>query len=88
MTDAEIVALSPLRLLHIEKPLVLAHGTAELPQLFENSRVFHAYRSALPGAGALIPVPRADHFTVLEHLRAKDGGLMRVVAGIAEGLRH
>ena len=83
VTDLEIAALSPLRLPLIEKPLVLAYGTAELPPLVENSRAFHTHRSALHGAGALIPVPRADHFTVLEDLRAKNGGLMRAVAEIA-----
>lgn len=86
VTDAEIAALSPLRLPLIEKPLVLAYGTAELPPLVENSRAFHAHRSALHGTGALIPVPRADHFTVLEDLRAKDGGLMRAVVEIASHL--
>lgn len=86
LADGETAALSPLRLPLTDKPLTLAYGTAELPALVENSRLFHAHRAGLHGAGALIPVPRADHFSVLEDLRAEDGGLMRAVSGIASRL--
>lgn len=82
LTDVEMAALSPLRLPSIGKPLTVAYGTAELPSLVENSRAFHAHRAALHGAGALIPVPRADHFSVLEDLRAKDGGLMQTATSL------
>jgi arylformamidase len=75
LTDEEVATLSPLRLPPVSKPLVLAYGTAELPPLVENSRTFHASRSVRHGAGALIPVPRANHFTVYDHLRAPDGVL-------------
>lgn len=86
LTDAEVAALSPLRLGAVEKPLALAYGTAELSPLVENSRVFHAYRAALHAPGALIPVPHANHFTVLEALRAKDGVLTRAAIDLALAL--
>lgn len=87
LTDAEMATLSPLRLPLIDKPLMLAYGTAELPALVENSRAFHAYRSALHGAGALVPVPRTDHFSVLEDLRKGDGIQARAVKDVMSALR-
>jgi hypothetical protein len=77
LTDQEIVALSPMRLPLTDKPLALAYGTAELPPLMANSRGFHAIRSAEHLPAALIPVPRADHFTIVHELRDQDGILTR-----------
>ena len=87
LSDGEIATLSPLRLPSVDKPLVLAYGTAELPALVENSRSFHAYRSARHQAGALIPVPRANHFTIYDHLRPADGLLTRAVLELGRTLR-
>lgn len=87
LADAEVGTLSPLRLPVTDKPLVLAYGTAELPPLVENSRAFHAYRAERHGAGALIPVTRANHFSVLEALQMPGGSLMRAVLEIEQGLR-
>ncbi len=77
LTDQEIAALSPMRLPPVNKPLAVAYGTAELPALIENSREMHAIRSAAHMPGALIPVPRANHFTVIHELRDHDGVLTR-----------
>lgn len=87
LTDQEVATLSPLRIGVADKPLAIAYGTAELPQLVEHSRVYHAFRAAQHRGGALIPVPRANHFTVLEALRAKDGLLTQAVLDLAVGLR-
>jgi len=72
LTDQEIATLSPLRLPVIRKPLVIAYGTAELPSLVSDSKEFHAARAAAHGPGALVPVPRANHFTITHEL--SDGG--------------
>ncbi len=77
LTEAEIVALSPMRSPFVDKPLALAYGTAELPPLRSDSRDLHALRSAAHLAGALIPVPKADHFTIVHELRDRDGLLTR-----------
>src|SRR5580692_9034001 len=58
LSDAEIVALSPLRLPVVHKTLAVTYGTAELPPLVSDSRDLHALRAAAHAAGALIPVPR------------------------------
>lgn len=77
LTEAEIVALSPMRLPPVSKPLAIAYGTAELPPLVSNSRDLHALRSAAHLPGALIPVPGANHFTIMHELRDQDGLLTR-----------
>ena len=77
LTEAEIVALSPMRLPVVDKPLALAFGTAELPPLMSDSQELHALRSAVHAPGALIPVPRANHFTIVHELRDPDGVLAR-----------
>ncbi|WP_428488613.1 alpha/beta hydrolase [Rhodopila sp.] len=77
LTEREIARLSPMRLQPVNKPLALAYGTAELPPLISDSRDLHALRSAAHLPGALIPVPRADHFTIVHELRDADGLLTR-----------
>ena len=77
LTDHEIAALSPMRRPSVNKPLAFAYGTAELPALIADSREMHAIRSAAHRPGALIPVPNANHFTVIHELRDHDGILTR-----------
>ncbi len=86
LTDEEVASLSPLRIAPAEKPFALAYGTSELSPFVENTRIYHAYRSALHLPGALIPVPHANHFTVLEALREKDGVLARAAVELAASL--
>ena len=52
LTDEEIVALSPLRLPVVNKPLAIAYGTAELPPLVSDSRDLHAQARGGASAGA------------------------------------
>lgn len=87
LKDDEVAALSPLRLAPVNKPLALAYGTRELPSLVENSRAFHAVRASHHEAGALIPVPQADHFTVYDHLRSREGMLAQAFLDLARSTR-
>jgi acetyl esterase/lipase len=77
LTDTEIATLSPLRLPVVEKPVSIAYGSAELPALCHDSRALHARRAAAHAPGALLPVAGANHFSVLDALRAPDGLLVR-----------
>jgi arylformamidase len=77
LTDEEIAALSPLRLPGVAKPLAITYGTAELPPLVLDSRHLHGKRSAAHLPGTLIPVPGADHFTIVHELRDADGVLTK-----------
>jgi len=69
LTDEEVATLSPLRLPAVPKPLAIAYGSAELPALVGDSRALHAHRAAAHTPGPLLPVPGADHFSVLDALR-------------------
>jgi arylformamidase len=77
LTEQEIVALSPMRLKPVAKPLAFAYGTAELPALISDSQQLHALRSAAHLPGTLIPVAKANHFTITHELRDQDGLLTR-----------
>ncbi|MGG5822293.1 alpha/beta hydrolase [Falsiroseomonas sp. HW251] len=84
LSDEEIAELSPMRRPVVHKPLAIAYGSAELPELCRQSRDFHALRSAAHAPGPLVPVPGADHFQVLEALRVPDGSLLRVAATLLD----
>jgi acetyl esterase/lipase len=77
LTDDEIERLSPLRLPVTHKPMTLAYGTRELPALVRDGRNLHALRSTAHAPGALLPVPGAEHFSILEGFRQPDGILVR-----------
>ncbi len=83
LSDAEIAALSPLRLPVSPKPLAITYGTAELPPLVADSRALHARRAAAHAPGALIPVAGADHFTIVLELQKPDGVLTRELVALA-----
>jgi arylformamidase len=87
ITDEEIVSLSPLRLPMVNKPLTIAYGTAELPPLVADSRDLHARRAAAHLPGALLPVPGADHFTIVHEMRDPDGLLTQQALLLAQPLR-
>jgi acetyl esterase/lipase len=84
LTDTEVASLSPMRQPGVEKPLALAYGTAELPALVAASRDFHARRAAAHLPGDLVPIARANHFTILDGLREPDSVLTRSVLRMAE----
>jgi len=79
LSDAEIENLSPLRLAPVQKPLAIAYGTAELPALVNDSRELHELRAAAHAPGILLPVPGADHFTILDELEAPAGSLTKLL---------
>ena len=85
ISDAEIAALSPLRLPPVVKPLAIAYGTAELPALIWDSRNLHAQRAAAHAPGPLIPVTGANHFTILDELRHNDGILLKAARDLVGG---
>lgn len=77
LTDEEVASLSPLRLPAVNKPLAIAYGTVELTALVEDSRALHAHRAAAHVPGALLPIPGANHFDIIDLLREPDGFLTR-----------
>ena len=83
LTDTEVVELSPMRRPVVRKPMHVAYGTQELPPFVEESRAFHALRSAAHAPGALLPVAGANHYTILEQLRDPRSDLLRLALGLA-----
>ena len=76
LTDGEAATLSPLRLPVTDKPMSIVYGSAELPALVGNSRALHAHRAAAHAPGVLLPIPHADHFTVIDALRHPGGAML------------
>jgi arylformamidase len=83
LTDQQIENLSPMRLPVVNKPLAIAYGSAELPTLIEEARGFHQVRANAHAPGSLLPVPNANHYTILDDLRNPDGLLTRAVLDLA-----
>jgi acetyl esterase/lipase len=83
LTDQQIETLSPMRLPVVNKPLAIAYGSAELPTLIEEARGFHQVRASAHAPGSLLPVPNANHYTILDELRKSDGLLTRAVLDLA-----
>ncbi len=82
LTETELATLSPLRLPVVDKPVAVAFGTGELPELRRQSREWHTLRSEAHAPGPLVPVKGADHFRILEQLKTPDGVLMRAAADL------
>ena len=82
LTPAQIETHSPIRRPVVQKPIAIAYGGRELPELRRQSRVFHRYRAEAQAPGALIPVPEADHFRMLEALWRRDGVLLRAAGDL------
>ncbi|MCJ2120573.1 alpha/beta hydrolase [Methylobacterium sp. J-001] len=85
LTEAEVETLSPLRLPVVGKPLCLAYGSRELPALIHDARNLHALRAAAHAPGPLLPVPGAEHFSVLGELRRPGGILVRAAHALLGG---
>jgi arylformamidase len=86
LEDNEIEELSPMRMRSsrsFSKPLCIAYGTQELPEFINNSRKFHEKRAGCHLPGDLIPVIKANHFSVLDELKLPDSHLTRALLHLA-----
>jgi len=84
MTMEEQMALSPIRQLPARTgPLIIAFGTAELPELQRQSRDYHAVRVAAKLPSELLPLAGHDHFSILEELADPRGQLTEAVMRLA-----
>jgi arylformamidase len=73
--EAEAARNSPILNFLSEKPIMLAYGTEELPELQRQSRDYAAIRPR----SELHPLEGHDHFTILEELASPEGKLTGVV---------
>jgi acetyl esterase/lipase len=83
LSEGDIATLSPLRLPVVMKPMTIAYGTAEVPTLVNDSRNLHALRAMAHAPGLLLPIVRANHFNILDHLTDPDGELTRAALDLA-----
>jgi acetyl esterase/lipase len=82
LSDDEVRGLSPLALPPSPRPFVIAHGLAELPALQAQSGAFAQWRQPLPGA--LVQVPGAEHFSVLQSLARPGGEALQALLAFSE----
>jgi acetyl esterase/lipase len=86
ITPAEQVALSPIRQLPPRsKPLVIAYGTNELPELQRQSRDYYRVRKAAGLPCEMLALEGHDHFSILEELASPSGRLTNAVVQWANG---
>ena len=84
LTQEEVETLSPLRAPLVMKPLAVAYGSAELPALVEDARLFHTKRADAHAPGPLVPAPGENHFSILAHLRRPDGVLVKLARALKD----
>ena len=84
LVPKDVTDLSPMQLPLSNKPLVVAFGEDELPELQRQSIEFFNMRQAVGKPGSLLPLAGLNHFTVLEDLGNPDGHLVAAVRGLAD----
>jgi arylformamidase len=83
LTLDEQNALSPIRRLPAQSPpLILAFGTAELPELQRQSRDYDSARKAANLPSESLPLAGHDHFSIMEELANPDGKLVACLARV------
>jgi arylformamidase len=75
----DVVPMSPALLPLSAKPLAIAYGGAELPELQRQSQEFFAQRTSAGLPGALWPQAGLNHFTILPELASPQGALALAV---------
>ena len=76
LTAVDVPRLSPAADIRpTTRPLMLAYGTAELPELQRQSREFASARASAGLPGRLAALEGHNHFTILEELAAPEGAL-------------
>jgi arylformamidase len=86
VTMEEQVLLSPIRQLpRSSPPLVIAYGTAELPELQRQSREYHNARRRAHLPSELLPIDDHDHFSILEEMANSNGKLTDALVRLAAG---
>lgn len=76
LSEKEVEALSPVRHLPKEsKPMTIAFGASELPELQRQSRDYARARGEVGLSTRLLTLAAHDHFSILEELYKPDGKL-------------
>ena len=84
LNQQDVQALSPCFLPMSQKPMVIAYGLAELPELQAQSESFFKQRHAAGEPGYLLALENLNHFTVLQELADPIGTLAVAVKNMCE----
>jgi arylformamidase len=84
LSPEEARVQSPItRLEQAAKPIMVAFGSAELPELQRQSKDYAAARKAAGLAGGLLPLAGKDHFTILAEMINPEGALTQALRTMA-----
>ena len=75
LTPEDVTLLSPQLLPLIPRPLIIAYGESELPELQAQSKALFARRVAAGAPCQMIALPALNHFTILPELARNEGAL-------------
>ena len=75
LTRDDVKSLNPSMLPFSPKPMVIAYGQAELPELQAQSQVFFDQRVSNGLPGQLLALPGLNHFTILPVFASPEGVL-------------
>jgi arylformamidase len=84
LSAEEIMCFSPMRHIGLGAPMVVSVGDAERPELIRHS---HDYAHACANAGervTYVPLPRADHFSILYDLADPEGLQLKALVQLME----
>jgi arylformamidase len=85
LDEAEAARNSPIRHLPAQAaPLVVAVGLGELPELIRQSEEYWAAWQAKGLRGQYLPLPKHDHFSILEELARPSGRLFAALKDLAK----
>jgi acetyl esterase/lipase len=85
---AEARDLSPAKVPPVAKPMAVAYGDTELPELQRQSIDYGAYRAFAVAQTIVLPLPGHDHFSILEELSRPDGRLCAQALALASPTRQ
>jgi hypothetical protein len=85
---AEARDLSPAKVPPVAKPMAVAYGDTELPELQRQSIDYGAYRALAVAQTIVLPLPGHDHFSILEELSRPDGRLCAQALALASPTRQ
>jgi len=83
LTTKDVAELSPMQLSMSAKPLVVAFGEDELPELQRQSTDFFNLRQSKGQPGTLLPLAGLNHFTILAELADPQSSLTEAICKLA-----
>lgn len=84
LTEKEVLLYSPLRRPFVKKPVAVAVGADELPELRRQSAEFAMHRAEEDIPGSFNLLSNHNHFTILEELENPEGSFMQLLVQLTK----